>query len=89
MLTISWDSEGSLLETCLEHGTTVKNATYCDMLQRGLKPTVWSKRRGRLLEGVLLHGNARPHTLACTLETLRKLALEVMEHPTQSRCGTI
>jgi hypothetical protein len=69
----------------MERGTTVTSATYCDMLQGGLKPAIHSKRRGRLSEGVLLlHDNAHPHTAACTLETLRKLKWEVMEHPAHS-----
>jgi histone-lysine N-methyltransferase SETMAR len=84
-LTIFWDSQGPIPETYLEHGTPVKSATYCDMLQGGLKPAIRSKGRGRLSEGVLLlHDNARPHTATCTLETLRKLKWEVMEHPAHS-----
>jgi hypothetical protein len=55
------------------------------MLQRGMKPAIWSKRRGILSEGIpLLHDNARPHTVADTLETLGKLEWEVMEHPAHS-----
>jgi hypothetical protein len=84
MLTIG-DSQRPILESCLERGTTVASATYCDMLQRGLKPAVHCKRRGRLSEGVLLlHDNARPHTMTCTLETIRKLKREVMEHSAHS-----
>jgi hypothetical protein len=55
------------------------------MLQRGLKPAIRSKRIGKLSVGILLlHNNAHPHTLACTLETLWKLKWEVMEHPAHS-----
>jgi hypothetical protein len=55
------------------------------MLQRGLKPAICSKRGGRLSEGVLLlHNNVHPNTVAHTLETLRKLKWEVMEHPAHS-----
>jgi hypothetical protein len=64
---------GPILETYLEHGTTVTTATYCDILQGGLKPAIRYKRRGRLSEGVLLLHNAHPHTAAHRLETLRKL----------------
>jgi hypothetical protein len=82
MLTIFWDSQGPILEAYLERGTTVTNATYCDMLQRGLKPVIFSKKREESLsKGVLLlHENARPHTAAHTLESLRKLKWKVTEH---------
>jgi hypothetical protein len=40
MLTIFWDSQGPILETYLERGTTVTSATYCDMLREGLKPAI-------------------------------------------------
>jgi histone-lysine N-methyltransferase SETMAR len=83
-LTIFWDSQGPILETYPEQGTTVSSAIDCDMLLRGLKPAIRSKRRRRLSEGDLLHDNARPHTVACTLETLRKFKWEVMEHPAHS-----
>jgi hypothetical protein len=85
MLIILWDSQGPILETYLEHGTTVTNATYCDMLQRVLKPAIRSRRRERLSEGVfLLHDSAHPHTVARKLETIRKLKWQVMEHPAHS-----
>ena len=32
MLTVFWDSQGPILETYQERGTTVTSATYCDML---------------------------------------------------------
>jgi len=85
MLTIFWDSQVPILETYQERGTTVTSATYCDMLQRELKPTIRSKRRGKLSKEILLlHDNARPHTTAHTLETLKQLKWEVMEHPAYS-----
>jgi len=37
MLTVFWDSQGPILETYQERGTTVTSATYCDMLQRELR----------------------------------------------------
>jgi hypothetical protein len=84
MLTIFWDSRGPILETYLEHGTTVTSAIYCDMFQRELIPAIHSKRRGRLSEGVSLHYNDHPHTLTHTLRTLRKFKWEIMEHPAHS-----
>jgi len=85
MLTIFWDSQGPNLETCQERGTTVASATYCDMLQRELKPAIRSKRRGKLSKEILLlHDNAHSHTAAHTLETLKQLKWEAMEHPAYS-----
>jgi hypothetical protein len=81
MLTIFCDSQGPILKIYLEHGTTVTSTTYCEMLQRGPKPAICSKREGRLSEGVLLlHNNAHPYTAALTLESLMKLKWEVLEH---------
>jgi histone-lysine N-methyltransferase SETMAR len=71
--------------SCGLRGTTVTSATYCDMLQGGLKPAIRSERRGRLSEGVLLlHDSAHPHTAARTLQTLRKLKWGVVEHSAHS-----
>ena len=82
MLTVFRESQGPILETYQERETTVTSATYCDILQRELKPAICSKRRGKLSkEMLLLHDNARPHTAAHTLETLKQLNLETMEHP--------
>jgi len=39
--------QGPILETYQERGTTVTSATYCDILQRELKPAIRSKRRGK------------------------------------------
>lgn len=62
MLTIFWDSQGPILEIYLVCRTTVASATYFNMLQGELKSAIDSKKRGRLLEGILLlHNNAYPH----------------------------
>jgi len=58
---------------------------YCDILQGELKPAICSKRRGKLSKEILLlRDNARPHTAAHTLETLKQLKWEAMEHPVYS-----
>ena len=54
------------------------------MLQRELKPAIRSKRRGKLSKEILLLYNAHPHTAAHTLETLKQLKWEAMEHPAYS-----
>ena len=58
------------------------NSEQCSLQRDNLKPAIWSKRRGLLSEGfVLLHDDACPHTAAHTVETLKKLNFEVLEHP--------
>jgi histone-lysine N-methyltransferase SETMAR len=85
MLTFFWDSQGPILEYYHERDTTVNSARYSEMLRDKLKPEVRTKRRGLLSKGVaLLHDNARPHTAAHTVETLRHLNSEVLEHPPYS-----
>jgi len=85
MLTVFWDSQGPILKTYQECGTTVTSAMDCDMLQRELKPTIHSKRRGKLSKEILLlHDNTCPHTTAHTLETLKQLKWEAVEHPAYS-----
>ena len=82
MLTVFWDSQGTALEHYHERGTTINRARYSKMLTDRLKPAIRSKRRRLMSKGVvLLHDNARPHTAAHTAETLRKLRIEVMTHP--------
>ena len=85
MLSVFWDSQGPILKIYQECGTTVTSATYCDMLQRKLRPAIRSKRRGKLSKEILLlHNNARPQTAAHTFETLKQLKWEAMEHPAYS-----
>jgi len=55
------------------------------MFQRELKPAILSKRRRKLSKEImLLHDNAHSHTAAHTLETLKQLKWEAMEHPAYS-----
>ena len=85
MLAVFWDYQGPILETYQECGTTVTSSTYCDILQRELKPAIRSKIRGKLSKEILLlHDKARPHTAANTLETLKQLKWDAMEHPAYS-----
>ena len=82
MLTIFWDVNGPILVHFQEKGQTVTSARYSDMLVNDLKPAIRSKRRGLLSKTVLLlHDNARPHTAAHTVDTLRALKFEVLKHP--------
>jgi len=85
MLTTFWDVNGPILVHFQEKGQTVTSARYGDMLVNELKPAIRSKRRVLLLKRVmLLHDNARPHTAAHTVDTLRDLKFEVLKHPPYS-----
>jgi hypothetical protein len=47
------------------------SAQYCAMLKEKVKPTICSKHRGMLTNGVVLHHNkAQPHMAAATIETI-------------------
>jgi len=82
MLTLFWDFNGPILEHYQDHGQAVSSARYCAMLEEKLKPAIRSKHRGMLTDGVVLHrDNARPHTAAATVETIRKLKFELLPHP--------
>ena len=75
----------TILEDFLEKGSTINNASYCDLLANRLKPAIRTKRRGLLSKKVLLqHDNARPHVAKATIETINKLGFEVLEHPAYS-----
>jgi len=63
MLTVFWDEQGVILEHYMPRGSPVTSAMYADALKNHLRPTIKSKRRGRLSTGVLLqHDNAWLHT---------------------------
>jgi len=85
MLTVFWDSQEPILEQYMEEGVTVTSVNYCSMLRNELRSAIRSKRRGKLIQGVLpLHDNARPHTAHLTINTIRQLNWEVPEHPAYS-----
>jgi len=66
----------------MEKGVTVTSVNYSNILRNELRPAIRSKRRGRLTQGVLLlHDNARPYTAHLTINTIRQLNWEVLEHP--------
>jgi len=69
----------------MEKGVTVTSVNYCNMLRNELRPAIRSKRRGSLTQGVLLlHDNARTHTAHLTVNSIRQLNWEVLEHPAYS-----
>jgi hypothetical protein len=79
------DVNGPILVHFQEKVQTVTSARYSDMLVNKMKPAIGSKRQGLLSKRILLlHDNARPHTTAHTVYTLRVLKFEVLKHPPYS-----
>ena len=66
----------------MEKGVTVTSVNCCNMLRNELRSAIRSKRRGSLRQGILLlHDNARPHTARLTINTIRQLNWEILDHP--------
>jgi histone-lysine N-methyltransferase SETMAR len=61
------------------------NNEHCSLQCDELKPAIRNQRRGMLSESVVfLHDNDCPHAAIHTVETLKKLNYEVLEHPLYS-----
>ena len=54
------------------------------ILKQKVKPAIHSKRRVAQDSICFLQDNARPHTAALTMKTLRKLKWDVLPHPPYS-----
>jgi histone-lysine N-methyltransferase SETMAR len=72
---------------CLKNfvfGNCVQAGVYCDTLKK-LRRTIQNKRRGMLSRGVvMLHNNARPHTVATTQDLIATFDWEQFDHPPYS-----
>jgi len=85
MATVSvfWNADGIVLSNCLEHGSTVTETYYTDLIRN-----VWAalkKRRGKLHHGVLFHqDNAPAHTSSEELAAVRYAEFELLLYPTYS-----
>ena len=85
MFTAIWDSPRAYPRTLMKRGTTVTSVNYCNMLRNELRLAIFTKRRGRLSQDVLLlHNNACLHTAHLTINTIQKLNCEVLKHPAHS-----
>jgi [histone H3]-lysine36 N-dimethyltransferase SETMAR len=85
LLTIFWDESGPLVLDFLGIHERMNCEKYCDILKNKLKPSIRTKRRGKLRNGIVFqHDNARPHSANLTKLTLHKLGFEVLEHPPYS-----
>jgi len=65
-------------------GTTINSAVYCETLKK-MRRAIQNKRRGMLSATILLlHDNARPHSVAQTQDLITSFKLEQMDHPPYS-----
>jgi hypothetical protein len=84
LATVFWDRKGNLLMEFMAPGTTIMSEVYCDTLSK-LQRSIQNKRRGMLTKGVvLLHDNARPHTVARTAALIKSFKWEIFDHPPYS-----
>jgi len=82
--TVVWDRQGVLLVEFFPQGTTINSAVYCETLKK-MRRAIQNKRRGMLSATILLlHDNARPHSVAQTQDLITSFKLEQMDHPPYS-----
>jgi hypothetical protein len=66
-------------------GTTITSEVYCETPHK-LRRSIQNKRRGILIQGVvLLHDNARPHTAAHTNALIKRFNREIFYHLSYNR----
>jgi histone-lysine N-methyltransferase SETMAR len=84
MVTVFWDSQRVLLAYFQKRGENVNSASYCKVLLK-LGDAIRRKPPGQLASCVLLlHDNARTHTVGATQERIQELQWELLEHPPYS-----
>jgi hypothetical protein len=65
MAAVFWDRKGVLMVEFVQQGTTIMSEFYGETPEN-LRRVIQNKRRGMLTFGVVvLHDNARLHTVAC------------------------
>jgi len=74
--------EGPIIEHYRTKGETVISECYCVLLCDEMKPANRTKRRGRVSPtATAQHKNVRLRAADKTLETIRDLKMELLEHP--------
>jgi histone-lysine N-methyltransferase SETMAR len=80
MASVFWDRKGILLTELMAPGTTITSEIYCEMLNK-LRRSIQNKQHGMLTKGVvLLHDNARPHTMARAAALIKVFNWEIFNH---------
>jgi hypothetical protein len=73
--------EGATIEYYQAKGETVISESYCVLLSDEMKPGNRTKQRGRVsVTAILQHNNIRLQAANKTLETIRDLKVELLEH---------
>jgi len=84
MATVFWDAEGIVLIDYLEHGSTITEIYYTDLIEK-VRAALKEKRRGKLRRGVLFHqDNSPPHTSSQALAAIPSAGFELLIHPPYS-----
>jgi hypothetical protein len=69
-----------------QQGTIITSEMYCETLKNWVGPAIQNQRRRMLTYGVvLLHDNARPHTVARTRPVPEHFNWELFDHSPYSR----
>uniref|UniRef100_A0A914DXK5 Transposase n=1 Tax=Acrobeloides nanus TaxID=290746 RepID=A0A914DXK5_9BILA len=79
MLCVWWDRRGIVHWELLEKGETIKANLYCEQLEH-----IRRKLRNRRVPVVFLQDNAKPHVARQTLQKIRDMGWERLEHPLYS-----
>jgi hypothetical protein len=78
------DSKRVLMVRLMQKRTTITSDVYCEKLKE-LRRVIQNERRRMLTNGVvLLHANARPHTVYRTGTLLEHFNWELFDHPIYS-----
>jgi len=83
-MTVFWDSRGPILIDFLSGGKNFNNEYYCVILEQ-LREKIKEKRRGRVLNGILLQqDNSSSHTAMTTTTKSNQLGCKILPHPPYS-----
>jgi len=77
-------AEGQSTDEFMAPGNTIKLGVYCETLNQPRR-LIQNKRRGMITKGViLLHDNARSHSVACTNASIKIFNWEIFKYPPNS-----
>lgn len=85
LLSVWWDCKGIIFFELLPSGETITANKYCEQLIK-LDAKIQEKRPilANRKDILFLHDNARPHVAKQTLQKLKELKWEILQHPPYS-----